>query len=187
MSVQTTAKPQVGRSCSIAVQRSDMPELRLAGTVVWSRQASGGWRDRSKPPPFDAGIRFHDMMSKTAAELVRFLEAGSFIGLDQRVAKRFRVKLQQPAIFTMDCTFKVRNIGRQGMLIEADPCPPVNSIVGLELHLNGRSCRLTGRVAHAVPAGEAPGARLSRVGVEFVDLPGPSRDMINTFITRHIE
>jgi len=187
MSLQTTTKPQVGRSCSIAVRRADIPPLWLTGTVVWCRQAAGHRRERTKPSLFDAGIRLHDMMSRPAAELVRFLETGSFISMDQRIAKRFRVKLQQPAIFTTDCTFRVRKISRHGMLIEADPCPPLDSLIKMELCLNARSCSVTARIADAIAADEPGGARLSRLGVEFMDLPAPSRDMINAFITRHIE
>jgi len=187
MSVQTAVRPQVGRSCEIAVRRAGMPPLRLTGTVVWCRQAARIRRERARSALFDAGIKFHDVMSKAAAELVRFLEASSFLSLDQRLANRFRVKLQEPAHLTADCAFRVRKISRHGMLIETEPCPEVNSLAKMELHLDGRSCAFTGRIAYAADAEETAGARASQLGVEFVDLPATSRDIIHTFIARHIE
>jgi uncharacterized protein (TIGR02266 family) len=93
--------------------------------------------------------------------------AGAPIRTTSNYPLRFRDREQFKRAFE-------RDISTGGLFISTDTPPPLDSVVEVEVHVEGQSAvvRLQGRVVHRMepPPGSPPGNLLAGIGVQFLDV-----------------
>ena len=73
----------------------------------------------------------------------------------------------------------VCDISWDGILVESNVSPPVESIRSLRFVSGDRVGLVTARVRHVTPTDGSAGRRPYRIGFEFLDLPTAIRDEIS--------
>jgi PilZ domain-containing protein len=81
---------------------------------------------------------------------------------------------------------EVLKLSRIGMLAVAPAEPRVGSIVDVQIELPGTVFRSAARVAFSGPDTNAPERRRSRVGVEFLETPPSSAQVLDRFIKEQL-
>ncbi len=187
MAVETDAQLRLGRMYSLTLRHGDEPALRLSGKVVWCHlrtlKKSGGSEPR---PVYEAGVQFDEALTETASELARILRSTAVIAVEKRISGRFAVDLAEPVSLNTSHSFNVKTISTVGILVETDAAVPVDSVIDFELHLGDTGLRARGRIAYATEAAGGDGAKVHRLGVEFLEMPPDGRALIEGFIGRSI-
>jgi len=188
MAVETHAQLRVGRTYSLSLRHGDDHTLHLSGTVVWCHlrglRKSGSTETR---PVYEAGIQFDEALTKTAADLTRILQAAAVIAVEKRISGRFTVDMPEPVNLDATYPFEVKTISTVGILIEADVSLPVDAVIEVHLDLRDYRLRTKGRIAHASELAGPSGHKISRLGVEFLEISSGDRRAVADFIARHIK
>lgn len=187
MAVETAAPLRVGRVYSMTLRHGADEALDLQGVVVWCQlRPMGEQGDSDGRAVYVAGIEFDETLTERASSLLRFLEHSAVIDLHTRIAGRFAVLDRTSADLRIEHAFLVRTISRHGVFLESEFSAPVDSVVDLELDLEGELVRTRGRVAFARQASVEDKQRISQLGVEFVHLDGSGQDVLERFIAKLI-
>ncbi len=186
VAVETNDYLQVGREYSLRLNRGD-ETLPLQGKIAWCSLVRTT-KDEAEEvlPVYRAGIHFEQVMSDTAKRIYEFLEENALIKLEKRLFGRFKPKSGEPADVLYEARFAVKKISQSGMRIQTDAVPEVESVVDLEMQLDGKLFRASGRVVHVQQLEKREGDERPRieVGLEFLNLGAASRRIVKEFISR---
>ncbi len=179
MAVETSARLGVHRQYTFKVSDGGQ-EVTLPGTVAWcvldtTRKDNNG----NIHPVYRAGIRFGDVLTEQAQELLELIERNAVIEPGQRLFGRFELKAQGALHLDSSTDFTVLKLSASGMLVEATLPPALDSIVAVDMGLNGTRLTGTARVAFVE---DTDGSDRTRVGLEFIDLTPEGQDAVNALI-----
>lgn len=94
--------------------------LDLTGRVAWcffhgTATASGG----EQMPIYRAGIEFGNVLTPSASELLRFLEANAVVTIETRLFGRFRLEESGPVAVHSTAPFRFVELQGQSLVVEA--------------------------------------------------------------------
>lgn len=157
--------------------------LSLKGVVVWSvisrsRRTESG----SVVPVYLAGLKFTDIFSEKAKDLLDFLERRKAEDESRLSGMRFTIDTTQPAQLRFPANYTVRKLSTDGMDIEIDREFYPEDLFKLEVSLDGDipisvsskvvSCRTVPR----------EGESLFEVRIRFVDMTANTRAAIARYV-----
>lgn len=165
--------------------------VRLPGTVVWCQPAPARLDEVGEEVAVHhAGLRFHDVLGPKGEELLDVFRHSVVLSFGQRLSARFRLETPRQVGLLAEHDFEVRKISASGMLIETDLETELDSILEMELQLDGSTLPLRGRVACIIAdsgVGEGPQrpARY-RLGVEFQEVSDRDRAALEQFLAQQV-
>lgn len=161
--------------------------IPVKGTVVWSSLGeckAGG--NGEVVPIYTAGLKLADMPMERIDELQNFIEGHKKNAVNVKEGKRLNVRVHldnaDTAVLNIPASYKVREIGLGGLLIECLQDIEIGSIIPMSLSLHeDKLIKVTGRVASC--RGEfSDGQKHYAIGLEFLDLTDKDREALTTFI-----
>lgn len=157
--------------------------LSLRGLVVWSvisRNRPGGKGE--SVPVYSAGIRFTEVFSDKARELMEFLESREFTRGKRLNGLRFPIEPRQPAVLDYPFNYRVRNISAGGMEIETRQGFEADKVFQMDISLAaGVLISLYGRVAFCREA-SPEGGRGYHVGIQFQEMTEEHRARLDEYV-----
>jgi Tfp pilus assembly protein PilZ len=186
MSVETDTRLRLDRTYSLRLHRDDGQEVPLTATVVWCQLRQAKDRAAGGAIVYVAGLRFENVLTEKAQELVAFLQSSAVISVQTRLCGRFKSRFSKAVNLLSDCEFEVKMISASGMLIVADLETEQGSQFDMELQLDGHVLHAQGRVANVRPVSRRGKPALVELGVEFLDMDPEDRDALLDFIGRQI-
>jgi len=182
IAVRTATQLSVGRDYSFQLgQEADL--INLSGKVKWCRLS--GTRKLAEGdvvPVYEAGIALDEVFSEKAAEMLQFLKRKVIVDLRSRILGRFNVETEDPVSLESKEDFVVRQLSLSGILIATESLREPESVLELEIRLNGELFRSRARIVH-VDEAEVVGERPSyRMGVEFLQVTTEQLQLLEDFI-----
>jgi hypothetical protein len=185
--VRTSTQLQVGRKYNFRLGEGP-DSVQLEGKVKWCRLA--GTEKRAKGdvvPVYSAGIAFEDILTTTAEKLHLFMEKNVILDLKQRIFGRLKVEARDEIDLETESKFLVKQLSASGMLIITELPPKPESVVELELQLNGQTFESLGRVVYSAELDLVENELRYRVGVEFVKPGKDQLRILENFIRNELE
>jgi Tfp pilus assembly protein PilZ len=167
--VQSVLPLQIGRLYTGTIEWEG-ERLSVAGRVAWSVLA----RTTKSPngdvlPVYHSGIQFAEHADEALADRRRLLERATTYRAGDRLFGRYEALPAQTRV-VLDSSFRVRTVSAGGMLIEAAEPFELETVLDLDLDLDGHRLRCRGRVASLDVPQELDGQLVHRAGIEFLDL-----------------
>jgi hypothetical protein len=188
--LELAAPIRVGKTYGLKL-RGGGSVVRMSGTGVWCRPAAGRPGERSQAPAlYHAGLRFDDVLDPRAEQVLAMVRDSAVVSFGRRVSARFRLETPRPVDVHAEHQFEVRKLSASGMLIETDLGAELDSIVEVDLQLDGAPLRTRGRIAYIVAdsgGGEAGAGVHYRLGVEFTRLSAANRRRLEAFLAQQGE
>ncbi len=186
MSVETETRLRLNRTYSLRLRNDDGLEVPLAATVMWCqlRQAPGSARTGSVI--YVAGLKFENVLSEKAEQLIEFLETAAVISVETRLCGRFRACFREAIDLRTEYEFEVRSISASGMLIVTELAAEQGSMFEMELDLGEHPLRMLGRAVYVRTLPRKAGRPKEEIGVEFADLADEERAALLEFIGRQL-
>jgi hypothetical protein len=162
---------------------ADHQPIEVGGRIVWCRVHSHKQQPKTAVTFYKAGIRFEDTLTDTAEDLRRFIEKEADFKLDTRYFLRFQFQKPISADVEGQHEFRVRVLSIVGMRIETDLMLQPEEVFEMNLRLDQDLLDLKGRIVNARQSFEDE-RLVSHLGVEFTDIPGESRPLLQSYIER---
>jgi hypothetical protein len=153
--------------------------VALHGTVCWCRAVPGS--DHGEGPVYHAGLRFADVLTDRARQLIDFMERNIVVALDHQLFGRLNLQGEEVARLEGDWRFVIRKISTSGMLIATSLEPRIDERYDMEVNLDGRRFATRGRIVNI--AADGPSRLL---GVAFESLPEDAAVALREFIRRRV-
>ncbi len=180
--IATTQRLSLGREYVLNLHYENST-LKLTGKIVWELLShSKTLKTGEVVPVYKAGVKFSNVMTEKAADLIRYIEKNRTGEKDKRIfGVRFNVSRPDKAIIDIACEYDIRKISLAGMLIETDMRLEIGSEYEMELYLDRTPVTVTGRISNiAETAGD--GDVTYDIGVEFVRIPEEGLKALSSFI-----
>ena len=101
---------------------------------------------------------------------------------DRRVRPRFEIVGQLWGSLEAVQPLHLRNLGRDGALVESSVALPVDTVQRLSLTFDTDVCDVQARICHVRPAASIAGEPGFLVGLEFLGLPPIARQQIDRLV-----
>ncbi len=187
MALETSSQLGVGRPYTFRVFDGDK-EVAVSGTVAWCVLQTTRKNDNGAVlPVYRAGIHFGEVLTGQAHKLVELIEHNAIVEPGQRLFGRFHLKSSDPLTIDSASDFTVLKLSTTGMLVEAALPPALDSIVALDMRVNGTRLTGTARVAFIQDTGNLQGSARAAVGLEFLDLTKQEREAVSAMIAAGIQ
>ena len=183
MAVETSERLAVGRPYMFNL-RIGNDSVRLRGRIAWCVLGRGRRNETGElSPVYHAGVKFENMLSAHAQELVNLLEKTAVLDVNNRIFGRFHLASRKSASVDAGVKFDVRRISQGGMLAEIQGegrlAITVDTVVPLEFEVGSRNVKIDGRVAYV--ENTTPGR--TSIGIEFINMPKQSKKILDDFIS----
>lgn len=160
--------------------------MQLGGKVVWcflhgTRAMASG----EQVPVYRAGIRFENVLSPQARELLEFLESHAIITLETRLFGRFRLADADPVEVSSSAEFKVLELTPDGLTVETALGLDPRSGCEVELQLDGSTVTARTRVIEAHKLADRQ-PETWKIRLEFEELPDSERAKISAFVIEEL-
>jgi len=157
--------------------------LTLRGKIVWSVLShSKTLKNGEVVPVYKAGIKFTNVLTDEATNLIAYIEKSRISDKEQRVlGVRFKVSQPENARITVPCEYTIKKISLAGMLIASDIAHEIDSEHEMEIHLDGIPITVVGRIANLAEV-KGEGAFQYDIGVEFVKIPEADMKVLSSYI-----
>lgn len=193
--VLTEAPLSPARSYCLVLEDEESRVERM-GRVVWKNAndpvpANDGRRS------FRVGVAFEDASIDAVSELLEFIQRHQ-VGEREEVesdsvsssnalrnATRYRLNGVSSLRIRVEHGYQVHNLSLSGMLIESRVPLRQDMKVALTLDLPEGEVRTVGRVVNA-RAVEVDGSTMHRAGIEFLEMTGSERAILDAFLARHL-
>jgi len=129
-------------------------------------------------PFYTAGMRFIENIDQKTEVLRRFIEESRQKKTDRRLSGA-RCKLSGEHTAEIEVEYIIKKMSKSGMLVETDEALDLESSLHTTLMLDSKSINVQCRVVNCNKNVET-GRML--VGLEFLELPGDSRENLHSFI-----
>ncbi len=181
LGVQSIVPLQIGRVYTGTIEWQG-ERLPITGRVAWSVLARTS-RDANGDvvPVYHSGLQFAEHGDEALAERRRLLERATTYRQGDRLFGRYETLPDQTRL-RLDSSFRVRTVSRRGMLIETAEPLELESVLDLDLDLDGHRLRCRGRIASLDLPGEADGQLVHVAGIEFVDLDSQAGRALDAYL-----
>ena len=186
--VKADRRFEIGREYSVKLEYEDKV-LSLHGIVAWSALSERGEGSFGRTVPiYKAGIRFADISMEKLNELIAHMGSAMPDGHESEQVNRTvtpgvqRVAPKKTVLKPRE-RYRLKKISLRGLLIESERELAIEATLPMELSLLGkRSIGLLGRVAYCLK-GEAEGASLYHIGIDFIDMSERDREKLRGFLS----
>ncbi|MGH9464113.1 MAG: PilZ domain-containing protein [Thermoanaerobaculia bacterium] len=179
--VQSVVPLQIGRVYTGTIEWEG-ERLSVTGRVAWSvlaRTTKGP--DGNVLPVYHSGIQFAEHADAALAERRRLLERATTYRPGDRLFGRYEVLPEQTRL-ELECSFRVCALSAGGMLIEAAEPFELETVLDLEVDLDGHRLRCRGRVASLDLPQEVDGQLVHRAGIEFLELDAAAAAALEAYL-----
>lgn len=187
VAVQTKFQLVVGRKYVVQIGYRSGPVLTTGTVRRCTLRRTRRTEKGEIEPVYEAGIEFDDVLSETQAELMPIVAKSASLQLKPRLYGRLRPDEGETVTLKSDLDFEVRRISLSGLLVETASAPEPDSIVSLEIQIDGQPFASSGRIANVSKVSDGEGTHKSQFGVEFLELPEEQRKILETFLIDQIE
>lgn len=194
--VVTEAPLSSSRSYCIVLEDGES-RVERTGRVVW-KDAAGPAPEEGRRRPYRVGVAFEDGSIEAVSELLEFIQRHQAAEGDaessddsvswsatRRHATRYRLSDVSSLRIQVEHSYQIHNLSLSGMLIESGVPLRPGMRVALTLDLPDGEVRTVGRVVNARNVA-VNGRTLHRAGIEFVEMSGSERAMLDSFLARHL-
>ncbi len=183
IAVRTSLQLSIGREYLFQLGRG-ADQIQLSGTVRWCHLSGTQKLDEGDVVPvYEAGIALDEVFTEKAVELLEFLRKNVIVDLRSRLLGRFNLASEDdPVTLESKEDFVVKQLSLSGMLIATDSLREPESVLELEIRLNGELFRTRARIVHVDEAGAAEGRPSFRMGVEFLKTTTEQLQLLEEFI-----
>jgi len=182
VAIETKKRIEVNREYPFKIKYKGLT-LNIKGVVVWSVLSHSQKTESGEViPVYRAGVKFTDVMSEKASALIKFLEENVIASSDRRL-RGVRCKITNSDEVKIDYPhrYSVREMSLSGMLIETEyPLAP-DTRYTMELVIDENVFNIVGKVVSCIGVKAENDVRYI-AGVEFVDMPEESKELLKTFI-----
>ena len=184
------------KSCTVKLEGKD-ETLTIQGTVVRSELNEVYKDPRGKViPVYTVAIQFMNLTSKKISDIADFIwrrvvasqKQKSFTKSDiykmsgLRMYIRFRIDAPENVTLHFYDSYKVKQIGLSGMLIETEQALEIEDKLPMEMTLpENKRIMFLGRVVSCFLVDDTGPGR-HEVGIEFLDMPEEDREKLDKFI-----
>ena len=98
-------------------------------------------------PVYEAGMEFDDVLSEKLSELMPIVARSASLQLKSRLFGRFSPSRDETVTLKSHIDFEVRRLSLSGLLVETDAAPEPDSVINLELEIDGKRVACRGRIA----------------------------------------
>jgi PilZ domain len=180
--IATTQRLSLDREYALKLNY-EKRSLTLRGKIVWSVLShSKTLKDGEVVPVYKAGVKFTNVLTDEATDLIAYIEKSRINDKEQRVlGVRFKVSQPSNAGISMPSEYTIKKISLSGMLIAADIAHEIDSEHEMEIHLDGIPITVVGRIVNVA---EVKGEDASQydIGVEFVKIPEAEMKILSSYI-----
>lgn len=180
--IATTQRLSIDREYSLKLNYKNS-SLTIRGMIVWSVLShSRTMINGEVVPVYKAGVRFTNVLTDEATNLISYIEKHRTNAMEQRIlGVRFKVGHPDNAAINMPCEYSIKRISLAGMLISSEIAHAVDSEHEMEIHLDGTSLMVVGRVAN-VSEVKYEGSLTYDIGIEFVRMPEEELKILTSYI-----
>lgn len=185
IAIETPTKLTPGTEYALRLPTGDEP-LSLPVEARWCNLARTIKRPNGDVVPiYRVGLRFAEVLTEQARELLSFMEDHIVVEPQTRVFGRFSVSSVEPVNLEEQRSFAVRRLSMSGMLIESAVELGIDSRFDLNFKPGDVAIDTQGRVTYVRPTPEAADRWL--IGVQFLDMSETETDKLEAFIETLIE
>ena len=181
--IATTQRLTIGREYSLKL-KFDSNILALRGKVMWSVLSHSKTMPNGEVVPvYKAGVRFTNVLTNEATNLITYIEMNRTSALEKRIlGVRFKVGQPDKASIHMDCDYDIKRISQSGMLLETDSVMPLDSQHEMEINLDGTPVSVVGRIANQAEIRDGEKVRYD-IGIEFVSIGENDLRVLNSYLS----
>lgn len=180
--IATTQRLSIDREYALNLHYENS-SLKLRGKVVWSVLTSSKTLKNGEVwPVYKAGLKFTNVLTDEAADLIAYIKKCRTGDREKRIlGVRFKVRQPDHAMINMPCEYYIKKISLSGMLIAADITHEINSEHDMEIHLDGSSITVVGRIVNVAEVKDADAVKYD-LGVEFIKIPDKELKILASYI-----
>lgn len=180
--IATTQRLSLDREYALKLNY-ETSTLTLRGKIVWSVLShSKTLKNGEVVPVYKAGVKFTNVLTAEATNLITYIEKSRTSDMEKRIlGVRFKVSQPDNAMITMPCEYEIRKISLAGMLIAADTAHEIDSEHEMEIHLDGTSITVVGRIANLAEV-KGEGNEKYDIGVEFIKIPEEGLMILSSYL-----
>jgi len=180
--IATTQRLSIDREYALKLNY-ESSSLTVRGKIVWAVLShSKTLKTGEVVPVYKAGVKFTNILTDEAANLITYIEKNRTSDKEQRIlGVRFKVCQPDNAMITMPCEYDIRKISLAGMLIASDTAHEIDSEHEMEIYLDGTPIAVVGRIANlAEVKGEGP--VIYDIGIEFIKIPEADLKLLTSYL-----
>jgi len=165
--------------------------LTVKGSVMWSLLSESMAHSGDVIPIYKTAMKFIDDSKEKINEIENFIKVNKRdvdiqVNLNSpnglRNFVRVRIKDTEKAILDVPESFKVKNLGLSGMLIESENSLEIESKLSMEMNLTeDKSIKLLGRVTSCLQK-QYNNLETYDIGIEFIEMPEKDKEILVEFI-----
>ncbi len=176
--IKTGKRLNPGREYRLKIRNKDAAII-IKAEVAWCTLSGSYMMEAGEQAPFyTAGMRFIENIDQKTEVLRRFIEESRQKKTDRRLSGA-RCKLSGEHTAEIEVEYIIKKMSKSGMLVETDEALDLESSLHTTLMLDSKSINVQCRVVNCNKNVET-GRML--VGLEFLELPGDSRENLHSFI-----
>ncbi len=176
--IKTSKRLNPGREYRLKIRNKDAAII-IKAEVAWCTLSGSYMMEEGEQAPFyTAGMRFVENIDQKTEVLRRFIEESRQKKTDRRLSGA-RCKLSGEHTAEIEVEYIIKKMSKSGMLVETDEALDLESSLHTTLMLDSKSINVQCRVVNCNKNVET-GRML--VGLEFLELPGDSRENLHSFI-----
>jgi hypothetical protein len=186
MAVETPIQLKIGRTYQFQLGQGE-DQVNVAGRVRWSQLR--GTRRTAKgdvESVYQSGIAIGEMLTAKAMQFIDFIERFANVAPGERMFARLKPELGAAASIGSEVGVRVRQISREGLLVESELGLEPDSVCDVALKLGDEVFRSRARVVHVDVVASAPPAGRHRIGLELVEPAREERKRLLRFIKREL-
>lgn len=180
--IETTKKIEVNREYPFKISFKGKT-VHLRGRVVWSILSHSKKTESGEVVPvYRAGVKFTDVMTEKASELIKFIEE-NLVTPEGRRLRGIRCKIVFPNDIKIDYPYQycVKDLSISGMLIETGCSLDPDTTCKMELLLDEDALNITGKVINCDRLESGNDVKF-RIGIEFIEMSDNDKELIKNFL-----
>jgi c-di-GMP-binding flagellar brake protein YcgR len=180
--IATTQRLSITREYPLKLKFGNV-DMSLKGRVVWSVLShSMTLQNGEVVPVYKVGIRFTNILSEAASQLIAYIEERRTNPLEKRVlGVRFKVSQAEDAEIDLTCTYTIKKISLGGMLIETDTALEQDSLHEMEISIDHATLSVAVRIANCTQIRRDNTVKYN-VGIEFVKVSDEDMKVLQSYI-----
>jgi hypothetical protein len=191
VSFKADRRLNIGREYTLKIEGKGKA-LTVKGTIVRAMLTESMKDSRGNiVPVYTAGMKFAEVEEQKVKEIAVFIEnnlrnvnkdADIYSSSGRRQYLRVYIESPERSLLKFHESYRVKNIGLGGMLIESEFPQEIATVLPLEIFFNeDQSMKLSGKVVSCSPA-QGKESACYDIGMDFINMPEKTRKTLQEFI-----
>jgi len=181
----------IDREYALKIEGKEKP-LMVKGTIVRAMLTESIKDQRGNiVPVYTAGMKFTEVEEQKVKEIAAFIEnnlkhvnkdADIYSSSGRRQYLRVYIESPERSLLKFHESYRVKNIGRGGMLIESEFPLKIATVLPLEIFFNeDQSMKVSGKIISCSPI-QSKESACYNIGIEFINMPEKVLKKLDNFI-----